>query len=71
MPILTIAHSPVSSSPGILGGAIVFTGTRVPAQTLFDYIDDGFTIDEFLEYFPSVNRQQAEEFLYMVRGAVG
>ncbi len=58
-----LEHSPISSSPKILGGAIVFTGTRVPAQTLLDYLNDGFTFDEFLEYFPSVSRADAEEFL--------
>ena len=61
-----LVHSPISSSPKILGGIIVFTGTRVQAQTLLDYLNDGFTIDEFLEYFPSVTREDAEEFLRML-----
>ncbi|MBG7608198.1 MAG: DUF433 domain-containing protein [Verrucomicrobia bacterium] len=61
-----LVHSPISSSPKILGGTIVFTGTRVQAQTLLDYLNDGFTIDEFLEYFPSVTREDAEEFLRML-----
>jgi len=58
-----LEHSPISSSPKILGGAIVFTGTRVQAQTLLDYLNDDFTLDEFLDYFPSVTRADAEEFL--------
>ena len=44
----------------------MFTGTRVQAQTLLDYLNDGFTIDEFLEYFPSVTREDADEFLRML-----
>jgi uncharacterized protein (DUF433 family) len=56
-------HSPITSSPKILGGALVFSGTRVPVQTLLDYLNDGFTLTEFLEYFPSVERADAEEFV--------
>ncbi len=56
-------HSPITSSPKILGGALVFSGTRVPVQTLLDYFNDGFTLSEFLEYFPSVKKADAEEFL--------
>lgn len=49
--MIIMSHSPVTSTPGVLGGTIVFTGTRVPAQTLIDYLNDGFTVDEFLEFF--------------------
>jgi len=59
-------HSPIASSPNVLGGALVFTGTRVPVQTLLDYINDGFTLAQFLEFFPSVPRSDAEEFLRML-----
>jgi uncharacterized protein (DUF433 family) len=41
----------------------VFKGTRVPAQTLLDYLDDGFSLEEFIEMFPSVNGEDAMEFL--------
>ena len=41
----------------------MFSGTRVPVQTLLDYFNDGFTLSEFLEYFPSVKKADAEEFL--------
>ena len=49
----------VRSDPGILGGTPVFAGTRVPAKTLFDYLEAGDTLDEFLRQFPSVKRDQA------------
>jgi len=61
-----LERSPISSSPKVLGGALVFTGTRVPVQTLLDYLNDGFTLDAFLEYFPSVAQADAEEFLRML-----
>ncbi|MFL6211369.1 MAG: DUF433 domain-containing protein [Pyrinomonadaceae bacterium] len=48
----------ISSSPDVLGGTPVFAGTRVPAQTLLDYLKGGETIDDFLEGFPTVSRQQ-------------
>jgi uncharacterized protein (DUF433 family) len=41
-----------------MGGAAVFAGTRVPVETLFDYLEAGDSIDEFLEGFPSVSRDQ-------------
>ena len=53
-----------------MGGTLVFAGTRVPAQTLLDYLDDGFSLDEVVEMFPSVNRTDASEFLRLARGAV-
>jgi uncharacterized protein (DUF433 family) len=46
------------SDPGILGGEPVFVGTRVPIQSLFDHLEAGESIDEFLIGFPSVKRQQ-------------
>lgn len=45
--------------PDILGGTPVFVGTRVPVRSLFDYIEGGETLDEFLHQFPSVKREQA------------
>ncbi len=64
-------HSPISSSPDVLGGALVFTGTRVPVQTLLDYLNDGFTLAQFLEFFPSVDHADAEEFLRMLENKQG
>ena len=53
----------VTVNPKILGGTPVFAGTRVPADSLFDHLKHGYTVDEFLEQFPSVNRQQVESLL--------
>ncbi|HME72422.1 MAG TPA: DUF433 domain-containing protein [Myxococcota bacterium] len=49
----------VHSNPGILGGAPVFVGTRVPVRALVDYLKAGRALDEFLEDFPTVTREQA------------
>lgn len=48
----------VVSDPGILGGKPVFRGTRLPVETLFEYLADGQTLDYYLETFPSVTREQ-------------
>ena len=48
----------ITSSPGIMGGTPVFAGTRVPVQTLIEYLEAGETIDDFLDGFPSVRRDQ-------------
>jgi uncharacterized protein (DUF433 family) len=53
----------VSRSPDVMGGTPVFAGTRVPVQTLLDYLEAGDPIDEFLSGFPSVTRAQVIEFL--------
>ena len=53
----------ISCSPDVMGGTPVFVGTRVPVQTFLDYLEAGDTIDEFLEGFPSVRREQVIEFL--------
>jgi uncharacterized protein (DUF433 family) len=53
----------ISCSPDVMGGAPVFAGTRVPIQTLLDYIEAGDTIDDFLEGFPTVSREQVIAFL--------
>ena len=49
----------IHSDPDILGGTPVFVGTRVPITTLLDYLEAGDPLDEFLEHFPSVSREQA------------
>ena len=48
----------IQSNPEILGGVPVFTGTRVPVRSLFDHLEAGDSIDDFLEGFPSVRREQ-------------
>ena len=50
--------SVMQSDPDILGGTPVFVGTRVPVQSLFDHLEAGDSIDDFLEGFPSVRRDQ-------------
>lgn len=57
----------VHSDPEILGGTPVFVGTRVPVQSLFDYLEGGETLDEFLHQFPSVGREQALAALELAR----
>jgi uncharacterized protein (DUF433 family) len=49
----------LSRDPDIMSGAPCFTGTRVPVQTLFDYLQAGSPLDEFLENFPTVSREAA------------
>jgi len=51
-----------------MGGTLVFHGTRVPAQSLLDYLQDGYDLDGFLREFPSVERNDAEEFLRLLSG---
>ncbi len=57
----------VSVDAGIMHGTPCFTGTRVPVQTLLDYIEDGDTLDSFLRDFPRVTREQAIEFLELAK----
>ena len=60
----------VHSDPEILGGTPVFVGTRVEVQSLFDYLEGGETLDEFLRQFPSVKREQALAALEFARDSV-
>jgi uncharacterized protein (DUF433 family) len=53
----------VSRDVDILGGALCFTGTRVPVKSLSDHLKAGDSLEDFLEGFPSVSREQAEAFL--------
>ena len=53
----------ISCSPDVMGGTPVFSGTRVPVQTLLDYLEASESIDAFLEGFPSVSREQVITFL--------
>jgi uncharacterized protein (DUF433 family) len=59
----TMKEPIITSSPDIMGGTPVFAGTRVPAQTLLDYLKAGESIDDFLEGFPTVSREQVIAFL--------
>jgi len=49
----------ITIDPDILGGAPVFKGTRVPVKTLFEYLENNYSLEEFLECFPSVSRELA------------
>ena len=60
----------IHSDPQVLSGTPVFVGTRVAAQTLFDYLEGGETIDEFLRQFPSVTREQAVAALGLARDSL-
>lgn len=51
-------HQVISISPEVMGGTPVFAGTRVPVQTLLDYLKAGESIDDFLDGFPTVSREQ-------------
>jgi uncharacterized protein (DUF433 family) len=62
----SIKHLAVSD-PEILSGMPVFKGTRVPARTLFDYLEAGDSLDGFLDDFPTVTREQAAELIAIVR----
>jgi uncharacterized protein (DUF433 family) len=59
--------NPIKVDPEIMSGTPCFAGTRVPIQNLFDYIEGGESLDEFLEGFPSVTREQAIAVLEMAR----
>jgi uncharacterized protein (DUF433 family) len=59
-------QSPVTIDPEIMSGAPVFRGTRVPVRILFDHLEGGETVEEFLEGFPSVSREQVIAFLELV-----
>jgi uncharacterized protein (DUF433 family) len=57
----------VHRDPEILGGTPVFVGTRVPVKSLYDHLEAGDSLDEFLDSFPSVSRQQAVAALELAR----
>jgi uncharacterized protein (DUF433 family) len=66
MPAKRVVHS----DPKIMSGIPVFVGTRVPVQSLFDYLEGGDTLDEFLRQFPTVTREQAIAALEQGRDSV-
>ena len=63
-------ESVVHSDAEVMGGTPVFADTRVPVQSLFDYLEGGETLDEFLHQFPSVMREQAIAALEMARDSI-
>jgi uncharacterized protein (DUF433 family) len=60
----------ISRSPDIMSGAPVFAGTRVPVQTIIDYLAGGHPLSEFLDDFPTVSREQALELLARIKEMV-
>jgi uncharacterized protein (DUF433 family) len=60
----------VSSDPDVQGGATVFSGTRVPLKNLIDYLEAGDSIEQFLDDFPSVSREQAVAALELAKEAL-
>ncbi|MGA9996102.1 MAG: DUF433 domain-containing protein [Pyrinomonadaceae bacterium] len=65
-----IARLPITSDPDILSGATVFRGTRVPVAALLDNLAAGLTLDEFLDNFPTVTREQAVQVLEFSKEAI-
>ena len=57
----------ISRSPDIMSGTPVFAGTRLPIQTIIDYLAGGHPLDEFLDDFPTVRREQALELLQRIK----
>lgn len=60
----------ISSDPDVQGGAVVFAGTRVPLKNLIDYLEAGDSLEEFLDDFPSVRREQAVAALELAKEAL-
>ena len=67
---MSIPDPPISRSPAVLSGAVVFTGTRVPVQTLIEYLEGGDPLAEFLEDFPSVTHGHAVAVLELAKRAL-
>ncbi len=57
----------ITRSPDVMSGAPVFAGTRVPVQTIIDYLAGGHPLEEFLDDFPTVRREQALELLQRIK----
>ncbi len=63
--IVHVNQSVINIDPEIMGGTPVFKGTRVPIESLFDHLESGISLNEFLDQFPSVSRDQAVALLGM------
>lgn len=68
--VIVMKSKIISSSPDVMGGTPVFAGTRVPVQTLLDYIEGGESIDSFLDGFPTVKKEQILAFLREVKALI-
>lgn len=58
---------PLSQNPQVMSGTVVFAGTRVPVSNFFDYVEGGYTIEQFLAGFPGVSHEQINALLEMLR----
>ena len=67
---MTVPKPVITRSEKIMSGAVVFAGTRVPVQTLIDYLEEGDRLDDFLEDFPTVTREHAVAVLELMKEAV-
>ena len=67
---MSIPKDLVTRSDEVMSGAVVFAGTRVPIATLLDYLEEGDTLDHFLEDFPTVTRPHAIAVLELARESV-
>jgi len=64
---MSLPNPLISCSAKVMSGAVVFGGTRVPVQTLMDYLEEGSSLDEFLEDFPTVSRDHAIAVLELAK----
>ena len=67
---MSVPQSLVTRSEKVMSGAVVFAGTRVPVQTLIDYVEEGGRLDDFLEDFPTVSREHAVAVLEFMKDSV-
>ena len=65
-----MADGPIERNPDVMSGAPVFAGTRVPVQIFIEYLEDGASLDVFLECFPTVSRNQAIEVLERAKASL-
>ena len=67
---MSVPHPLITRSEEVMSGTPVFSGTRVPIQTLIDYIEEGDTLDHFLEDFPTVSREHTVAVLELAKESV-
>jgi len=67
---MVLPYPLITRSEKVMSGAVVFAGTRVPVQTLIDYLEEGSPLDEFLDDFPTVSREHAVAVLELMKEAV-
>jgi uncharacterized protein (DUF433 family) len=67
---MSIPNPLVTRSNEVMSGVVVFAGTRVPVQTLLDYLEEGDTLDQFLEDFPTVSREHSVAVLELAKESV-